>query len=44
MGKLKRPLLKNLFETIKSAFDSKKVDVLPKALFSDKDENKIRPC
>ena len=42
MRKLKRPLLKNLFETIKSAFDSKKVDALPKALFSDKDENKIK--
>lgn len=42
MRKLKRPLLKNLFEAIKSAFDSKKVDTLPKALFTDKDENKIK--
>ena len=42
MRLLKRPLLKNLIENIKSAFPFKKAEALPQALFANSDDNRIK--
>lgn len=42
MRKLKKPLLKNLIETIKSAFPFKRADKLPQALFANSEANRIK--